>query len=177
MYITHPNEKLYELFKQKPYQGVAPENALFLFIGLDANYAENTSSQGVFPKIIEYHHNGVSFWKKYNVHHPFLLPEYKGDGRLYHRSFAKTGFLPSHAPMISFIELLHVPTVGRSRLVPSDLDKQHLTYIDSAIMDGHSRHIFVSSAVAKLMKLSGAFPWLKSKPEVINDGLSVYHRH
>ncbi len=85
MYQIHPSKKLNELFQEKPFQGVSPEKAKFLFVGLDANYAENIESQNIFDKIIEYHLDGVSFWQKYKVHHPFLLDEYREDGRKYHK--------------------------------------------------------------------------------------------
>lgn len=177
MYIPHPSEQLNNLFRERPYQGVPPENASFLFIGLDANYATNISSQSVFPKVLEYHHDGISFWQNHKVHHPFLLPDYKGDGSFYHRSFAKIGFLPSHASLVSFVELLHIPTVGRSKLIPTDLNMVHLKYINASIMEGLARHIFIPSAVAKLMQLSGAFPWLKGKSTPSENSLSVYLTH
>ncbi len=173
MYIPHPCEQLNNHFSEKPYQGVPPENASFLFIGLDANYAENISSQSVFPKVLEYHHDGIGFWQKNKVHHPFLLPEYKGDGSYYHRSFAKIGFLPFHAPLVSFVELLHIPTVGRSKLEPSDLSTQHLQLINAAILEGQAKYIFIPAAVAKLMQNSGIFPWLYRKPIAIPDRLGI----
>jgi len=40
MYVPHPSRELTELFAQKPYQGVAPDRAAFLFVGLDANYGK-----------------------------------------------------------------------------------------------------------------------------------------
>jgi hypothetical protein len=94
------------------------------------------------------------------VHHPFLLPEYHGDGRRYHRTFARIGFTPKHAGLVSFVELLHVPSVGRSKLEPRDLDAAHLRRINAAILNGSAKHIFVSAGVARLMHSSKAFPWL-----------------
>ena len=75
---------------------------------------------------MEYHEDGVAFWLRHGVHHPFLLPEYRGDGRRYHRTFSRIGFTPRHAELVSFVELLHVPSVGRSKLAPQDLDPAHL---------------------------------------------------
>jgi len=116
VYILHPSPELRALFAAKPYQGVAPDKATFLFVGLDANYDEAIDFSPVFPFIREYHTDGVAFWRRYGVHHPFLLPQYSGDGQLYHRSFARIGFGPQHANLVSFVELLHVPTVGRDKL-------------------------------------------------------------
>ena len=70
MYNVHPSEKLIHAFRQKPYQGCCPTQAEFLFIGLDANYAPNIEEQKIFSKIIEYHEDAISFWQKYNLHHP-----------------------------------------------------------------------------------------------------------
>lgn len=35
-----------------------------------------------------------SSWTKAGVHHPFLLPGYKGDRKYYHKTFAEIGFRP-----------------------------------------------------------------------------------
>jgi hypothetical protein len=68
--------------------------------------------------------------------------------------------LPTHADQVSFVELLHVPTVGRSKLSTSDLDRSHLSRVNFAITEGTAKHVFISSAVAGLMRRSRAFPWL-----------------
>lgn len=39
MYVPHPSARLTELFRSRPFQGAAPEESEFLFVGLDANYA------------------------------------------------------------------------------------------------------------------------------------------
>ena len=162
MYISHPSAELNALFAKKPYQGIAPEKAKFLFIGLDANYGSQIEHQPIFSKINEYHGDGIAFWHKYGVHHPFLLPDYSGDGKFYHRSFAQIGFKPEHANLVSFAELLHVPTVGRNKITLDDLDQHHLNYLNSAILDGKPSHIFLPITVALLMKKTGAFPWLRT---------------
>ena len=69
-----------------------------------------------------------------------------------------------HADLVSFIELLHVPTVGRSALAPQDLDLSHLRMVNTAILHGNAKHIFVSTVVARLMRSSRAFPWLPKEP-------------
>ena len=174
MYIPHNSDELNALFVAKPYQGVALDEATFLFVGLDANYDEQIDRSQTSPAIREYHDDGVAFWQRHGVHHPFLLSAYSGDGRRYHRNFARIGFRPEHALQISFAELLHVPTVGRSALVPQDLDPVHLQTLDAAILGGAAKHIFLSAGVVRLMRASGAFPWLRSAKESTGP-LRVFH--
>lgn len=164
MYQLHPSSELNVLFRHRPYQGVELEAATFLFIGLDANYDPNLERSSSFRSVLEYHQDGVAFWRRHGVHHPFLLPEYRGDGRCYHRAFARIGFTPEHANLVSFVELLHLPTVGRNKLAPQDLDPSHLQRINAAILHGKATHIFVSAGVARLMQSSKAFPWLPREP-------------
>lgn len=175
MYQSHPSEELNAQFRHRPYQGVEPSEATFLFIGLDANYDENLEQSPSFGSVLEYHQDGVAFWRRHGVHHPFLLPDYRGDGRRYHRTFARIGFTPKHAPLVSFAELLHVPTGGRSQLAPQDLDPAHLHRLNAAILHGNAKHIFVSAGVARLMQASRAFPWLPKAPTALG-ALSVLYR-
>ena len=162
MFQPHPSSILNEHFHRKPYQGAHPEEARFLFIGLDANYATDVEGSTIFPKLLQYHEDGPKFWRTNGIHHPFLLPEYKGDGRRYHRTFAKIGFQPKHADLVSFTELLHRPTVGRSSLVAADLDHTHLKAIRRALFEGKAQFTFVSAGVQRLMTESGLFPELSS---------------
>lgn len=164
MYHPHPSNKLNEIFTAKPYQGIEPEQATFIFIGLDANYDAQIESHPIFPGILEYHSNGVAFWQKHGVHHPFLLTGYTGDGKFYHRSFARIGFQPGHAGLVSFAELLHVPTTGRNKLEVKDLSRSHLNRLNAAITEGEAKYIFIPAGVAKLMLQTNAFPWLQKKP-------------
>lgn len=177
MFTPHPSAALNDLFACKPYQGVSPDQATYLFIGLDANYDRNIDRSPVFPQLLEYHHDGAAFWRKYGVHHPFLLPEYAGDGRFYHQSFARIGFRPEHANLVSFIELLHVPTVGRSTLTPSDLSTSHLRLLDATIFGGGTEHIFVPAGVARLMRASGEFPWLPRTSPAKTGPLTILYRN
>ena len=160
MYQPHPSAELNTQFRHRPYQGVEPSLATFLFIGLDANYAPNLELSPSFQSVLDYHQDGVAFWRLYGVHHPFLLPQYRGDGRRYHQTFACIGFQPKHAEMVSFAELLHLPTVGRNKLDPQDLDFSHLQNLNAAILRGKAKHIFVSPGVARLMQACKAFCWL-----------------
>jgi hypothetical protein len=165
VYQKHPSPALNDLFRDRPFQGAVPESSQFVFIGLDANYAASIEDSPVFSSLLEYHREGVSFWQRHGVHHPFLLPHYRGDGRRYHVNFARTGFGPQDAARVSFVELLHVPTVGRSTLHVSDLDPLHLGWVDSLISAGASRNVFISAGVLRLMLASRRFPWLdRSRP-------------
>jgi hypothetical protein len=164
MYEPHRSKELNAAFRHRPYQGVEPSKAKFLFVGLDANYDPSLEQSLAFRSVMDYHDDGVAFWRLHRVHHPFLLSEYRGDGRPYHRRFARIGFTPKHADLVSFVELLHVPTVGRSKLVPGDFDPAHLRRINAAILNGSAKHIFVSAGVARLMRSSKAFPWLAKEP-------------
>lgn len=169
MYHPHPSEELHQLFRRKPYQGADPQNSSVLFVGLDANFAPDVASTSFFPRVVEYLSDGVKFWNTYGVHHPFLLPEYRGDGRFYHRSFARLGFSTAMASHISFVELIDNPTVGTSRLSKDDLDPMHLTRLREWIESESTRMVFVPSAVGALMFESGAFPWMEGK-RPRNDG-------
>lgn len=145
MHEAHPSRELNANFRRRPYQGVEPSSAAYLFLGLDANYDRNIERTAIFPRVLEYHEDSVAFWRRYGVHHPFLLREYTGDGRRYHKTFARIGFAPKHAALVSFAELLHVPTVGRSKLAPADLDASHLQMLSSSILEGTPKHVFVSA--------------------------------
>jgi hypothetical protein len=160
VFQAHPSRILTEHFSRKPHQGADPESARFLFIGLDANYAPQVESSTIFPDLLRYHEDGPDFWRTMGVHHPFLLPQYKGDGRRYHLTFAKIGFQPIHADTVSFIEMLSRPTVGRSALIAQDLDASHLKSIRHAVFDGQAEFIFLSAGVQRLMASSGMFPEL-----------------
>lgn len=183
MFQTHPCRVLSELFARKPYQGAMPESARFLFVGLDANYAANIEHSPIFAKLLAYHEDGPAFWHNHGVHHPFLLLQYTGDGRRYHRSFAKIGFLPEHAELVSFIELLHLPTVGRSSLVPKDLDSTHLRWLRSAVFSGRAKYrgsagIHVKNRRSRLKSLSPLVFFRSASPifRPLHGGLSRTHQ-
>ena len=116
----------------------------------------------------------MAFWKRHGVHHPFLLPGYTGDGKRFHRTFSRIGFTPAEANRVSFIELLAVPTAGRSSLVAADLDSAHLKLLHGAMFDGSAPHVFVSAGVARLMRQTGRFPEL-AKTASGNSPLPVLH--
>ena len=177
MYYSHLSPVLQNAFIKKPYQGAKPEEAEFLFINLDANYSENIEHLPVFPQILEYHEDGIKFWKNNNIHHPFLLPSYTGSGKKFHKNFCKIGFNSNHAPLVSFIELLHVPTYERSKLVPEDLDLAHLKRLNTIIMEGSASSIFIPVEVSRLMRKSGVFPWMPPMAMTINDELDIWWKN
>lgn len=176
MYLAHPSRELNDLFAHQPYQGQRPANARFLFVGLDANYHLEIEAQPVFQNILEYHRDGVAFWRDKGVHHPFLLPSYFGDGKLYHQNFQRLGVGPQHAHLVSFIELLHVPTVGRSKLVVDDLDEAHLEALAETILEGQATHVFMPDSVVRLMRATGIFPWLPRKPMAVKNSLGMLYQ-
>ena len=176
MYNLHPSETLRRIFASRPFQGIEPEQASFVFVGLDANYGPNIESSPIFHELLDYLSDGVGFWRRSGVHHPFLLPAYgNADGARYHRSFASIGFRREHAHLVSFVELLHLPTYGRNALEVADLDKTHLRRLDALVQSGTARYVFIPDSVARLMRRSNSFPWLPDAPR--NDGraLTVWH--
>ena len=62
-FSIHPSKQLVDLFNRKPYQGANPETAKVLILGNDANYSEEISNHSFFDYILEYHDDGVAFWK------------------------------------------------------------------------------------------------------------------
>lgn len=177
MYYLHPSETLRRFFALRPFQGAEPEQASFVFVGLDANYSPDIETSPIFPRLLDYLSDGVRFWREAGVHHPFLLPSYgNADGARYHRSFASIGFRPEHASAVSFIEVLHLPTYGRSALEVKDLDGLHLARLNALVEDESARYVFVPDSVARLMRRSGRFPWLPKVPRDEGHALSVWHR-
>jgi hypothetical protein len=165
MFQAHPCKALNDAFAARPFQGVPPHEATFLFVGLDANYSCTIDENAIFPKLLEYLLDGAAFWRKYGVHHPFLLPEYgRGDGWAYHKQFSRIGFRPEHAELVSFVELVNVPTYGTSSLALADLNREHLTRVAAAIDAGPARYIFIPSSVARWMRASSLFPWMPREP-------------
>lgn len=176
MYAQHPSPRLNELFRARPFQGAAPEESKFLFVGLDANYAPAIEHSNVFRSIVEYHEDGVTFWRRHGVHHPFMLPAYRGDGWRYHLNFSRIGFTKDDAHRVSFVELLHVPTVGRSDLQANDLDPAHLESLNAVIASGKCQHVFISARVALLMRKTRQFPWL-NRAQSGSGPLPIVHRN
>ncbi|MBT3725890.1 MAG: hypothetical protein HOM14_00310 [Gammaproteobacteria bacterium] len=162
-YSIHPSLQLVSLFKNKPYQGQEPSKSKIIILGNDANYSPEISTDSFFEYILEYHQDGVAFLKKYGVHHPFLLDSYpfhRGKGGVpYHRKFAKLGLSQKEAMEVSFVELLHLPTIGNTgadkRLFYEMLDKDHLQWIEDIIFSGKNKFVVVNQTLAGMvMKIS-----------------------
>jgi hypothetical protein len=176
-YHLHPSETLRRVFASRPFQGAEPEKAKFVFVGLDANYSAEIERSPIFPELLDYLSDGVEFWRRVGVHHPFLLAAYgNGDGARYHRSFATIGFRPEHASAVSFVELLHLPTYGRSSLEVANLDPTHLKRLDAVIRGGPARFVFIPDSVARLMRKSGAFPWLPRRARDDGKAMTIWHK-
>jgi len=172
-YNLHPSEKLQKQFIEKPWQECDPFKAMFIFVGLDANYDKDIESK--LPEIFSYLDDGVKWWGKHKVHHPFMLGNYHGDGKKYHKKFAEIGFTPEQADQVSFVELLHVPTTGRSSLKPSDLSEEHLERLSKIFDEGKAKYIFISPKVIKVMRNTEVFSWLPRKPIREDGNFSVLH--
>ena len=155
-YGPHPSGALRDLFASQriPFQGQRLEMARVVFLGLDANYDPELSSYpDFFERILEYHHDGVAFWKRHGVHHPFLLPEYplaKNTGGVpYHRRFQAMGLSAEQADCIAFVELLNVPTTGRTQktIFWRLFDADYATTLEHVLSDGRSRLVVLSGSV------------------------------
>lgn len=176
-YDRHPSIELNEIFSEHklPHQGQDPFKSEVVIIGLDANYSSDISKSPEFLKIIfEYHQDGVAFWKKYGVHHPFLLRKYpfarNTGGVPYHRKFTWLGLGFDFSEKISFLELLPFPTTGRtdSSKFWELFDINHASKIDDLVYKGDRRIILLSSSVMKgymfrAAKRYGVFQWLPTE--------------
>ncbi len=176
MYIPHTSVKLRELFSLKTYQGTDPDTAKFLFVGLDANYEPNIENNHFFSEIVSYLEDGVKFWKERGYHHPFRHPDYWGDGKLYHRRFAEIGFTKEQATQVSFVELIDVPTCGRSALRINDLKTSHLTCLRAWVLDGRASYIFIPPGVGRLLRKTPQFSWLSDEPISHEGSLPILFR-
>ena len=177
-YQLHPCVELQQLFAGMPlpHQGQDPTKAKVIFLGIDANYSPEISRDPhFFRRILEYHEDGVAFWQRHGVHHPFLLPDYplprNTGGVPYHRKFASMGLTPDFANHISFVELLNVPTTGRTTRAgfQAMFDAAHARSLDDLFASGDRRIWFLSNVAIRLMheirKREGVFKWLPRKPD------------
>ena len=143
IFQKHQSEELNKLYLKKNYQGANPNDAKILFVGRDPNWASDIETMRLFRYISQYLTDGVSFWNKYKIHHPFLLPNYKGDGKRYHKIFSKLNIESSFSNKISFVELIGFPTTGNAKsnnklfleYLTSDANRNHLIELDSFLND------------------------------------------
>lgn len=176
-YGIHPSSRLLDAFSDQtfPYQGQEPHKAEIIIIGIDANYSSQLSNNAnFFEHILEYHRDGVSFWLENNVHHPFLLESYpfkrNTGGVPYHRKFTWLGLDSNYASKVSFIELLPIPTTGRTseKIFWELFDLGHAQRIDALIHSQSNKIVIVSSSLLKkFMKVAqkkyGVFDWLPNE--------------
>ena len=160
IYQIHSSTELTKLFKEKPYQGQNPEKAKVLIVGNDANYSSEISNDKFFERILEYHLDGISFWKNHEIHHPFLLSEYpfdkRKDGVRYHMNFNKMQFNSKHAEYFSFVELLNVPTTGNTgsnkNLFFEMLNENHLKWLEKVIFHGEKKFVLINQTLVRSIK-------------------------
>lgn len=158
------------MFQKKPWQGADPHKAQYVFLGLDANYAQDIEEK--LPEIWDYLEDGPAFWRKTGCHHPFRLRHYAGNGGLYHENFVKIKFQNNEAEQVSFVELLHVPTV-ESRLEVGDLNNNHIAWLAELFENGVYRYAFIPPSVVDLMRKTGRFRWLSRKAIRVEGDLEV----
>lgn len=149
---VHTSMILQDLYKQKYWQGQSPEKANVIFLGLDANWDKDIENNKAFDKIVEYLQDGVLFWKRYGVHHPFLLPEYKKKGGYkYHKGFNKLGIIKGYADVVSFVELINIPTYGTSTKEKHEylslIDMNYLRELNAIIFDNNRKIVFLSKTL------------------------------
>jgi hypothetical protein len=176
IYDRHVSKPLLDLFEQQefPHQGRDPRQAKIVIVGLDANYAPAIAeSEQFFQRILEYHQDGVAFWRKYGVHHPFLLQSYplkKNTGGVpYHRKFRWLGLTAEYAEHVSFIELLPIPTTGQTneKRFWELFDAEHAGRIDQLVVTGEPRMVVLSKTLSTYMlhasKTRKVFAWLPTR--------------
>jgi len=120
--------QLRDLFWNHGYQGQNPANAEFIFLSLDANWDEDIRQQTaaltddgrtLLWLAVEYIEDPETFWARRNVHHPLCLVNGNGDGGRFHRRLRQILDLSARPwnsliEKISFVELLELPTYGKS---------------------------------------------------------------
>lgn len=137
----HPSSLLQELYLEKAHQGANPKEANILFVGRDPNWAIDIEEMAIFNLVKDYLTDGINFWNTHNIHHPFLLPDYKGDGKRYHTIFSKLKLESKFSSQIAFVELIGFPTTGMSKknnkafqnFLISELNRKHLIELDNLI--------------------------------------------
>jgi hypothetical protein len=97
----HPSKILINLYKEKNFQGANPFDAKVLFVGRDPNWSIDIDELPIFNLVEEYLSDGVKFWKKYNIHHPFLDSKYDGEGKKYHKAISRLNLESNLADKIS----------------------------------------------------------------------------
>lgn len=146
----HPSKSLIELYKLKNFQGANPASAKVLFVGKDPNWDVDIDTSPISNLVHDYLCDGVKFWEKHGIHHPFLHPEYDREGKKYHKAISKLNFKSNYADKISFVEIIGFPTTGMSstnnkqfnKFLLSAENKAHLIELDKLLNDS-SKMIFL----------------------------------
>jgi hypothetical protein len=147
----HPSRLLNELYEKNAHQGAIQEEANVLFVGRDPNWAIDIEEMPIFNLVTDYLTDGINFWNTHNIHHPFLLPDYKGDGKRYHTIFSKLKLESKFSSQIAFVELIGSPTTGMSKknnkafqnFLISELNRKHLIELDNLI-NNPNKTIFIA---------------------------------
>jgi hypothetical protein len=200
----HGSPLLVNKYCEKEYQGQNPRDAKVIFIGRDANFAEDLAKVQfayIFNILLGYLDNGVAFWEnsddpqywrdntipRRRVHHPFLLPAYgQRDGYMYHHNFSRLGLDSGYAKFISFVEIVSVPTTGYPKNDLNDKlksltkdSKQHLANIESLILSGGKKVVFISDtaihALGDLDQLSDFYQKIYDKRREPSRGIPPLH--
>lgn len=154
LFGKHCAKGLIEAYQKKYWQCQNPKDAQVIFLGLDANWEKDIESNetGIYNEILNYLDDGVTYWKETRAHHPFLLPNYnKGGGYRYHSNFTKTNISSQYADKVSFVELIGIPTYGRSSkslsLFDKMIDLDYLIDLNDTIFDNRPKLLFIAKSV------------------------------
>jgi len=191
----HPSKKLQDIYSKNAHQGADPNDAKIIFVGRDPNWRIDIEEQSYFHLISEYLEDGISFWEKHDVHHPFMLKLYSGDGKKYHRGFSKINLHKKFAKEISFVELIGFPTVGMAgnnkklfkEILLSKENRSHLQELES-ILNRKDKLIFIAWGLIEnfnlIYKTTGLFKLIASIDKTTMDITTInrlnnliIHRH
>lgn len=191
----HPSNALIELYRRKNYQGTNPFDAKVIFVGKDPNWDIDIEESPIFNLVSDYLSDGVKFWQKHNIHHPFLHSQYGNEGLKYHNAIARLKFENELADKISFVEFIGFPTTGVSSKNPklfndyllSVENRNNLIELDQLFNDD-SKLIFLYWGSINLLKFinkkTGLFERLKNidKTKMIRTDLNkirniYFHKH
>lgn len=176
-YVRHTDRRLQAAFS-RGYQGAEPDKAESLFVGLDANFAEDIASRvPLYEDVLEYLRDGPAYWVQHKKHHPFLLHPSAADGWLYHSRFSQIGLTARDAHRVSFVELMHVATVGKSPLRRSDLDPAHIARLRAWMTGDNVRFVFASRMVGRWLRRLRLFEELRSPATETATGLWGWTLH
>ena len=198
----HPFTLLNFHFGRRPYQGADPSNAQHIFIGEDANFAPDIEEQAIWPSVEEYLNDGVAFWKRHDVHHPFLLEGYNGEGDVYHGHYnaifnheggvangVAAPLLANIRQSISFVEYLDRPTTGNNNIKNAAMVNEvrgrwHFSWLAQLLIRRHgdpARTVYLSKGVARNLRIDTAklYPGLvpANPPEVVQVFPANARRH